>query len=320
MKLDRFSRYAWGVLAYNLLVIIWGAYVRASGSGAGCGSHWPLCNGSVVQRAPAMETVIELTHRATSGIALIAVLVLFVWSRKSFPRGHAVRLGATLSLIFILVEAALGAGLVLFELVADDDSNMRAFSMVAHLINTFILVAVLALTAWWASGGEKIRLKGEGRSAALIGLALLGLLAVGGTGAIAALGDTLFPSASLGEGLRDSFSSESHPFIQLRKYHPFIAIFVGLYTALIAKRLAGRNHDNPLAAPLAGIVVGLYVTQLIAGVTNMILLAPIWLQLVHLLLADLVWISVVLLGAVVLGERSPRAAYVSPTIAGARSR
>ena len=281
MKLDRFARYAWGVLAYNLVVILWGAYVRASGSGAGCGSHWPLCNGTVVPRGPAAETMIELTHRATSGVALIAVVVLFVWARRSFSRGHVVRLGAALSLVFILVEAALGAGLVLFELVADDDSNFRAFSMIAHLTNTFILIGVLALTAWWASGGERIRLRGAGGKAGLIAAALIGLLLVGATGAIAALGDTLFPAASLQEGLRSSFSSESHPFIQLRKYHPFLAIFVGLFTAVVVRRLAAGS-DGVGVAELSKLVIGLYAVQLVAGVTNMVLLAPVWLQLVHL--------------------------------------
>ncbi len=48
-----FSRYAWGVLLWNVLVALWGAYVRATGSGAGCGSHWPTCNGEILPRAPA---------------------------------------------------------------------------------------------------------------------------------------------------------------------------------------------------------------------------------------------------------------------------
>src|SRR5829696_8162535 len=117
MKLGRFAIYAWAVLAYNLLVILWGAYVRATGSGAGCGSHWPLCNGEVVPRAAAAQTLIEFTHRATSGLALLAVVALVAWVFQAFPRRHPARKGAASSLVLILTEAAVGAGLVLFELV-----------------------------------------------------------------------------------------------------------------------------------------------------------------------------------------------------------
>jgi heme a synthase len=306
MKLDRFARYAWGVLAYNLLVIVWGAFVRATGSGAGCGSHWPLCNGDVVPRAPAIETMIEFTHRGTSGLALLAVVGLYVWARRIYPRGEIVRTGALLSLVFIVIEALLGAGLVVFGLVADDASRARAFSMVAHLVNTFILVAVLALTAWWASGGSRPSPRANPTERRLLVAGLVVLLLVGATGAIAALGDTLFPAGSLGEGLRDSFSRESHPLIQLRKYHPLIAILGGLYVAGVA-RLVERRRASPVISRLAAAVVGLYVTQLLIGVVNIILLAPVWMQLVHLLFADLVWIAFVLLAAETVGaEREAR--------------
>jgi heme a synthase len=295
----RFARYAWGVLGYNLLVIVWGAFVRATGSGAGCGSHWPLCNGEVLPRAPELETMIEFTHRLTSGLALLLVIGLFVWSRRLFPTSDLVRRAAKLSLVFIVIEALLGAGLVVFQLVADDASQMRAFSMVAHLVNTFILVAVLALTAWWATVGAPSALRLRSREAAAIGAGLVAMLAVGGTGAIAALGDTLFPAESLADGLRDSFSRESHPLIQLRKYHPLLAVLSGLLVAGIARQLA-RLGGGSVAGRLASVVVALYVTQLVAGVVNLILLAPVAMQLLHLLLADLVWIAFILFGASVL--------------------
>jgi heme A synthase len=302
MKLDRLAKFAWGVLAYNLFVIVWGAFVRATGSGAGCGSHWPLCNGEAIPRAPEIETIIEFTHRATSGLALLAVVVLFVWARRAYPSGHIIRRGAALSLFFIIVEALLGAGLVLFELVADDDSSARAFSMVAHLLNTFVLLAVLTLTAWWASGGASFRVVGSERTSRLLIAGALGILLVGATGAIAALGDTLFPATTLGEGLRDSFASTSHPLIQLRKYHPFLAILVGLGIVAIARQLS-RSARSDTVRKLAMAVTGLYILQLIGGTVNMILLAPVAMQLFHLLLADLLWIAYVIFAAALLAER-----------------
>src|SRR5690242_7259905 len=158
-----FARYAWGVLAYNVATVLWGAYVRATGSGAGCGNHWPLCNGEMMPRAAKIETLIEFTHRASSGVALLAVVGLLIWAFRAFPRGHMVRTGAVLASVFIVTEALIGASLVLLEHVAGNKSLGRAWSLSLHLINTFTLLAVLALTAWWASGGKPIQLRHRGR-------------------------------------------------------------------------------------------------------------------------------------------------------------
>src|ERR1700732_3618630 len=95
------TRFAWAVVWYNVLVILWGALVRATGSGAGCGNHWPLCSGEVVPQTPALATLIEFTHRATSGIDVVLVAVLVVWAFRAFPRRHPARRGATLSGFFL---------------------------------------------------------------------------------------------------------------------------------------------------------------------------------------------------------------------------
>lgn len=294
MTRERFRIYAWGVLAYNLLVVLWGAYVRATGSGAGCGSHWPLCNGEVVPRAPQVATMIEFTHRLTSGLALLAVVVMVLWAVRAYPSGHRVRGGSFAVLGLIIIEALLGAGLVLFELVADNDSMLRAFSMVAHLTNTFLLVAALAVTAWWASGGGAFTLRGHGAVVALAVGGLLTLLLTGGSGAVAALGDTLFPARTLGEGIRADLSTTSHLLLRLRVLHPLIAILTGGYLLLMARVLVRRPESSTAAYTALTILV---IVQLAAGAVNVFLLAPVWLQLVHLLLADLVWIAAVLLVA-----------------------
>ncbi|MCU0507346.1 MAG: COX15/CtaA family protein, partial [Anaerolineae bacterium] len=134
----RFAFFAWGVLAYNVLVILWGAFVRATGSGAGCGSHWPLCNGDVLPRAPALETVVEFSHRVTSGLSLILVLALIVWGWRIYKAGSPVRKTLVASGVFIIVEALIGAWLVLAGLTAENDSIARAVSMALHLVNTFL--------------------------------------------------------------------------------------------------------------------------------------------------------------------------------------
>src|SRR6266545_577749 len=195
--MDRFARYSWITLACNIAVVLWGAAVRATGSGAGCGSHWPLCNGEIVPRSPRLETIIELTHRVTSGIALLLVVGLVVLAFRWRPRGHAARKAAAFTLFFMLTEAAVGAGLVLFELVADNQSMARALFMGTHLTNTFFLLGAMALTAHFASGGAPFRLRGRGSLAVWLVSGAALLLIAGVSGAITALGDTLFPAGSL---------------------------------------------------------------------------------------------------------------------------
>ena len=293
--MPRLARFAWTVLAYNIAVIAWGAYVRASGSGAGCGSHWPLCNGVVVPPSPSIETLIEYSHRLTSGLALISVVVLLVWIRRACGPGHPARLGGALSLLFMLTEAAVGAGLVLFQLVAENASIARALFMAVHLLNTFILLGCIALTAWWLSGGSPLSFRGRASTSTVVVAGCVALLIVSSSGAVAALGDTLFPSASLAEALQADLSATSHLLIRLRMFHPVLAVGTALGLLAAAPRLA-RNH-GPQAARLALFVSGLVALQIVLGFANVLLLAPVWLQLVHLLVADAIWIAFVLLGA-----------------------
>lgn len=292
--MDRFARYAWLTLACNVAVILWGTIVRATGSGAGCGNHWPLCNGEVLPRAPRIETIIEFSHRATSGVALLLVVGLVVLAFRGRPRGHAARKAAVFSLIFMLGEAAVGAALVLFELVADNKSMARAMFMATHLVNTFLLLAALTLTVRFASGGAPFRLRG------LLGggfvLAACGLLVSGVSGAVAALGDTLFPATSLAHALKQDLSPTAHLLIRLRVFHPAIAVACAVIVLVISLKLL-QTRPASETSRFALWTSGLVLLQILAGAMNVLLLAPIWLQVVHLLLADLLWISFVLLGA-----------------------
>ncbi|HET7321684.1 MAG TPA: COX15/CtaA family protein [Longimicrobiaceae bacterium] len=294
MTRKRLAIYAWAVLGFNLLVVLWGAYVRASGSGAGCGRHWPLCNGTVVPNTGRVATLIEFTHRASSGAALVAVVLLLFWAWRAYPRGHRVRRGATAAMGFMILEALLGAGLVLFGLVAEDQSAFRAFSMAAHLINTFLLIGSITLTAWWASGGVDVRLRRQGMIGALLLIGIVAMLALGASGSIAALGDTLFPARSLAQGLQQDFDPTSHFLLRLRVYHPVLAIGTGLYLVVVA-RLAARLRPGAATRRLAWALTAVVLTQILVGVVNIALLAPVPVQLIHLLLADLLWISLVLL-------------------------
>lgn len=270
--------------------------MRATGSGAGCGSHWPLCNGEILPRAPQIETVIEFTHRLSSGLALILIAILLVWAWRAYPAGSLVRKGALACAALILLEALLGAGLVLFKWVAKDDSLQRVISMPTHLIVTFVLLAVIALTAWWASGGKAVGLRGRGWPAWGWILGLLGLVMIGASGALTALGDTLFPAATLAAGVQQEFSAQAHFLERLRIIHPLISMAAGFYVLFYAY-FFGWGQPQLATRKLSKAVFFLILAQWVAGLINVALLAPIWMQLFHLLLADLTWVALVLLGA-----------------------
>src|SRR5437868_3180482 len=282
----RFAAYAWGVLAYNLAVILWGAYVRASVSGNGCGSHWPLCNGEVIPTAPQTKTLIEFAHRLTSGLSVVLLVVLVVWAWRAFPSGHRVRRAALLSVIFIFTEALIGAGLVLFDYVAQNASIGRALFMSVHLTNTFVLLAVLALTAWWATGAPHVRLRGQGIVAQLFALGLCGTLMLAVSGAITALGDTLFPARTFAEGFSRDFSPAAHFLLRLRVIHPALALMAGCYVVLTASYVSNFLRPTQRVKRLTALLVTIFLLQLGAGLLNLYLLAPVWLQLTHLFLAD----------------------------------
>jgi heme A synthase len=301
MKLKTFAPFTWGVLGWNLIVILWGAYVRASGSGAGCGQHWPLCNGEVVPQAPDVKMTIEFTHRLLSGGALLLIAIMAIWGFRITTKGHPVRKSLVAAGILIVTEALLGAGLVLFELVEENSSYFRALAVALHLANTFLLVGSLALTAYWASGGRPIQLNGQGLKAWLLAGGLLGMLIIGMSGAVTALGDTLFPVSTLVEGLAADINPNANFLVRLRVYHPVIAIVVAVYSLYLVRMLFSQNKGIARKFLLALVVVG--IVQLTIGLINLLLLVPIPTQLIHLLSADLVWITYILTTAAILAKR-----------------
>ncbi len=290
-----FVRYGWFTLGMTVLVIVWGAVVRATGSGAGCGSHWPLCNGAVVPLAPTVGTVIEFVHRLTSGAVMLMSVGLVWLARRTFPAGHRARTWALITLVFMVIEAAVGAGIVLLRLVEDNASALRAGYVGGHLVNTLLLVAAMTTTIWvarpTASAGAPGASKSLGASTRMFTVAMVAMLAVAATGAIVALGDTLFPSASLAEGIAADLDPTAHFLIQLRIWHPILAVAVALTLFWIAWRspvFAGASQEQPRQ-----LVMMLIVGQCALGVVNLLLLAPLTLQMAHLLASNLLWMALV---------------------------
>jgi len=288
------NRFAWAVLAYNVAVVLWGAAVRATGSGAGCGDHWPLCNGTVIQRYPTAATLIEFAHRASSGLALLAVIGLLYWTFRAAPRRHLARAASAAALVLTLNEALLGALLVLLGKVAHDQSASRAVYLALHLTNTLLLLAALALTAHFLSREQGfMRGSVEFRAPGFAFTGLAAVLIVGVSGSLAALGDTLFPATSLRAAIAQDFSSSSGWLVRLRWVHPAVSLIAGaflLWLVYYGIRLAANRG-------LSITVAGLLLIQYALGVADIALLAPTWMQMLHLLGADLLWISLIVLVA-----------------------
>ncbi len=302
----RFSRFSWGLLAYMLLTIIWGVFLRASGSGDGCGTHWPLCGEVLIPNAQtAHKTWVEWLHRAMSeGLGLL-VLGQLVWAFRAFPKKHAARLGATLVMLFTLSEAWLGRQLVVYKYVAYSEAPQRIYWMAAHLCNTFCLVAALALTAWWASGHARLNLRNQGPLLALVVVSLLATLGLSITGSISALGDMLYPVSSHLDAMQQASLPTANALMKARPTHPYTAVVVAMLLCLTAG-LLDHLRPSPQTRRFAYSVWFLLSAQMVLGLLNIWLLAPIWMQVVHLFAADLLWVSVVLMSASALAVGVPQ--------------
>jgi cytochrome c oxidase assembly protein subunit 15 len=290
-------RFAWGVLAYFIAVILWGSLVRATGSGAGCGDHWPLCNGTVMQHSPRVDTMIEFTHRITSGLSFFSAVGLLIWTFVETARGHLARAASIAVVAFTLVEAILGAFLVKLGLTAQSQSPLRAPYLALHLTNTLLLLAALTLTAHlldrrYGFTSQTIRLQAPVGAIA----AIFVVLVVGVTGSLAALGDTLFPATSLSAALSQDFSAASGWLVRWRWTHPTIALLASVFLVWLLMRARKRtvSWDN---RGLSALILVLLAAQYVLGLLDVVMLAPTWLQIAHLLGADLLWAALVVLSA-----------------------
>jgi heme A synthase len=282
----RLARFAWFTLSFNVGVILLGALVRSTGSGAGCGRSWPTCQGEVVPRLEG-ATAIEFTHRAASGVALVLVAALLVAVWRRTPKGAPARTGAVLSLVSIVGEALIGAMIVLAEWVGDDATVARVIAVPLHLVNTLFLLAALTLTAYWLSGGRAVSPRAHPVIWRWVIFGGLSIVLLAATGAVTALADTLFPKSVTGSGA----TTEEHFLTDLRMIHPVLAVIAASIGWWASGRVAGSRSAAGRALP---VLVGL---MLITGSLNIVLGVPVWMQLVHLLLADALWIAYVLASA-----------------------
>jgi cytochrome c oxidase assembly protein subunit 15 len=277
--------YAWGVLAFMVLVVLWGAVVRATGSGAGCGANWPLCNGLVWPlEHPRLTTVIEFAHRSMSGVCTFLVIGLIAWTFVGTERRHPARRAVVAAGLLLVLEALLGAVLVLRHYVENNISGARVAMQAVHFTNTLLLLGALALTAWFL-GRERRPVFVASQGAPTLALLAVGMtIVVGATGALAALADTLFPSPSLMAGLASDFAAGSPLLVRMRWVHPVASAVAMVFVGLLALRVSASARNW---------LVGTILLQFALGGLDVLLLAPTWMQVVHLLGADIYWVVLV---------------------------
>lgn len=309
---------AWITLGLTIVTIVMGAVVRATHSGDGCGPNWPTCEGTLVLPGTGERAqLIEFSHRAISGVSLIAVVVLAVKVFRAYVAGHPARRAALWSVGLMVVEALIGAMIVLYGWVAEDRSAARQISVPVHLVNTFLLTAALTYTIWVIEGRPRPQLSAvPRRTRALLGLSFA-LLLVAATGATTSLADTLFAAETLGEGFRQDFDRESELIVQLRILHPIVAIAAGSLIAWFTWRHFDELEDGGHAWAARVLVFGIAI-QAMLGFAHIALLTPIVTGLVHLFIAQALWIALVWVALALL--ESPRDAEALPEAAATAAR
>jgi len=292
-----FATYAWITLACNLVVIIWGVFLRASHSGDGCGQHWLTCQGEVIPSAPQLKTVIEYSHRVSTAMVGLVVVALVFWAFRATRKGDAARWTAVLSLVLIVVEALIGRGLVLTGNTADNWTPSRPYWTAGHLINTFLLIAFLALTAWFASGKRRFNFRQLTKVWILLAIGVLAILVIGVSGSMAALTNMLFPSVSLTQGLAQDLDPNSNYLLRLRIFHPILSIILAVYLVFLAGWLKRLSSGDAQVSRWSNLLSAVVIIQVAFGAATLLTLGPIVMQIGHLFLADAVWISYVLCAA-----------------------
>jgi heme A synthase len=265
--------------------VAWGAWVRISGSGDGCGEHWPLCHGQAIPSAAETKTWIEVSHRYSTALYGVLILIQLACLLTRYTRDHPARFWGVATLVFTITEALLGRQLVTLRLVNDSTDLLRLVVMPLHLVNTSLLLTSTVMTAESIRFGKRHRqiLPSRIKKWGLLGIASLLLLL--SSGAIAALGSHLAPSESLMSGLIKDWAADSHIAVRLRIVHPILALVLG--SALL--QLASAVHDEAPhvdARRWLRIFWRVTLASLVAGAVTLVSLAPVWLKITHLLLAN----------------------------------
>lgn len=286
MTAQKYYQYAFFLWIYTLIVILWGAWVRISRSGDGCGQNWPLCHGQILPLSQNTATWIEFSHRVSTGIFGLAVIVLVIMAFQYFPTSHRIRKASLWTLFFTLTEALIGAKLVLSGLVGEVSSLERALVMSIHQINSLLLTGSLVMSFQKPDQSTENQVFFHNKFFKIKSLILqAGFLLLAILGAISALSSTLFPSQSLIEGFYNDFQTDVHWLIKWRIVHPVFAVIYISISLFLISSFQNTQGKNTLINKL----FLLYVATFIVGLANILTLSPTIFKLMHLGLVHILW-------------------------------
>lgn len=296
-------------LSYLILVIVFGAYVRAGLHGDGCGRSWPHCGNTIVPDGSSVSAIIEFTHRTTSTLSGLIALAFVFWARKIDRKGGYLRKSAMGALVFTVVAGLIGASLVLFEWVTTDKSVGRAITMPLHLINTYFLIASVALMAYFSGGGKSFSFKNQGSIGTGLRWALGGMFVLGMTGALSAMGRTAFSTNmesvnTFMERITLHIGENAPALLKGGATHPLIATSVAVIVIMVVY-LVMHRRESPEVKRWGQATVGLFLIQMVFGIINLVVSAPLWMQMTHLTIALADWLCLVMLVAHALKVQEP---------------
>lgn len=292
-----FANFAWFSLFYNVLVVAWGVFLRSMGFGDGCGANWPLCTGAKDPAKGPMATMIEFSHRASTALVGVLAIVMVVWAIRAFPKGHPSKKFAGGFLFFTILEGWIGRYLVVHGLVTSNDTVQRAIWMGVHVLSTFMLLGSISAAALCASKIRPVQFKSQGTVGWLLAFGFIGTMLLGVSGAISAFGHQVRPDV---QGLSEMLKPAAFWANKLAVAHPVGSASIGLYLLLMCSLIQHLRPD-PFVKNAAKALIGILFIQLAVGALNIFFKAPVVLQMVHLVLADLNWISIVVLAIAALG-------------------
>ena len=276
--------YAKAGLLLSIASILAGAFVRATGSGDGCGATWPTCKGKIIPALSDTSELIEFSHRSVSGVLLVVTLIIFAKTRK-FQKDSLVRIVTNYLTFFVIFEALIGAVIVIFEWVGLNSSLPRIIAVPIHLVNTFGLLGSYAIL-YKILKDDLQNIKNMFNKNFLL-ISSLFLLS-GATGSITALADVLFPSASFVEGFLADFDRTSEVLTRLRILHPIISSILSIVLYVYATGI--RKKYNVSVKPLQTLIL----IAVFLGVINVLSNIVLPLSILHLAIADFLWISYIL--------------------------
>ena len=287
--MNSLRRYSYAAFFVACAHLVFGAIVRISGSGMGCGDHWPRCYGYWFPPLSRPDLIIEVSHRYLASLLLLSLVALLAaaWRRRDQPGvggpGGVLR-GAALAVALGLSAALLGAMTVKLgnAPLATLAHWTVAMSLVASVVATVIRAGGLGGTSA-RDGGVSMRTKRAafaGAALALVAVVMGGLTAKYPGAAVAC------PSFPLCGTNPDVQGAAVH--VQLT--HRIIAVLLVLHLFGVVMALRKRQ-ESPLLRRVAMIAFSLGILQLLVAGAMIGMRLPPALRSLHEATGVSIWIA-----------------------------